>query len=80
MNSVDMYARVCLKYPCSGSIMVIVSLVSQECPESVPYTLAIYNAKCLSSSSESRDTLMKQVSVNIVNKQTGLVLFFTVYS
>ena len=59
---------------CSSHVMVM-SLVSQECPESVPYTLAIYNAKCLSSSSESRDTLMKQVSVNMVIKLTGPVLF-----
>lgn len=35
----------------------------QDCPSSVPYTLAVYNAHSLSSSSESKQTLMKQVNL-----------------
>ena len=36
----------------------------QNCPDSVPYTLAVYNSKSLSSSSESKETLTKQVHIH----------------
>ena len=39
----------------------------QNCPDSVPYTLAVYNSKSLSSSSESKETLTKQVYVLLHN-------------
>ncbi|CAI8020565.1 Protein phosphatase 1 regulatory subunit 21 [Geodia barretti] len=35
--------------------------LNKECPESVPYTLALHHARCMSSSSEKRETLSKQV-------------------
>ena len=38
----------------------------QDCPSSVPYTLAVYNAHSLSSSSESKQTLMKQVNLFMI--------------
>lgn len=41
------------------SILILV----QECPESIPYTLAVYNAKSQSSSSE-RQTFLQQVTAN----------------
>eukprot|EP00731_Ephydatia_muelleri_P024275 Em0016g546a len=35
--------------------------LQRNCPDSVPYTLAVYNSRSLSSSSESKETLTKQV-------------------
>jgi protein phosphatase 1 regulatory subunit 21 len=35
--------------------------LNKACPESVPYTLALHHARCMSSSSENRETLSKQV-------------------
>lgn len=43
--------------------VIYCDLYTQECPESVPYTLAVYNAKSHSSSSE-RQTFLQQVNAN----------------
>jgi protein phosphatase 1 regulatory subunit 21 len=43
--------------------------LNKGCPESVPYTLALHHARCMSSSSEKRETLSKQV----VNSQEMIV-------
>lgn len=39
-------------------------LTSQDCPPSVPYTLAVHNSRSLSSSTENNQTLMRQVTAN----------------
>lgn len=36
----------------------------QDCPPSVPYTLAVHNSQSLSTSTESNQSLLQQVSAN----------------
>lgn len=58
----------CMYMSCSyiyTNVCHVVWYVLQECPESIPYTLALYHARCMSSSSENRETLSKQVHVHV---------------
>ena len=48
-------------------IYLILIFNLQNCPDSVPYTLAVYNSRSLSSSSESKETLTKQVDMLLHN-------------